>query len=245
MSDLLKTLMMIAWRFIAPHAIDGEPDAPEDDEPPEDDGDSGDDDGAQDIGDGGAEPDTPPPKPDAASARLEAAERAAREAQESVQALQRQSQRRPDPSHDEEERKLRDPNTSRLEKWQIESNRSLRQSHQQSANALFQAQDMADKTGYTVKSAANPVYSKYADKVEAELTRARANGANPPREMILQVLLGRDMLAGNFKPAAAKPGKAKDIPRGRSPGARSDTPARGNGGTEHQKRYARLANVPI
>ena len=55
MSDLLKTLMMIAWRFIAPHAIDGEPDAPEDDEPPEDDGDSGDDDGAQDIGDGGAD----------------------------------------------------------------------------------------------------------------------------------------------------------------------------------------------
>ena len=231
----MKTFLLWLLRYLAPHATDGDPDPDTDDV----------DDGAEDTdADADTDADTEveakaEEKPD----RVEEALRTAREATEQVAVLQRQAQTRSDPSQDEEERKLRDPNTSDLEKWQIQSNRALRTSQQQSAQALFHAQDMADKTTYQVKAAANPVYDKYKDKVEAELVKARSQGSNVPREVILQVLVGRDMLSGNFKAAAAKV-KAKDIPRGKSPGARSDTPTRG-GGTDHQKRIARLQDVQI
>jgi hypothetical protein len=189
--------------------------------------------------------DTPEPevedKPDPVEARVTAAETAAREAQEQIQALRRQASQRPDPTLDEEERKLRDPNTSELEKWQINSNRALRSSAQASQQALFQAQDMADRTTYQSKSVANPIYSKYESKVEAELKTARQNGQNPSRELILAVLIGRDQLAGNFKPAASA---GKPIARGKPVGARSDTPSRGTA-SEREKRIARLANIQI
>ena len=178
-------------------------------------------------------------KPDPAAqatARATEAERIAREAQEQVQRLQAQAQK-PDPLADEEERKLRDPNTSDLEKWQIQSNRALRASQQQSQQALFQAQDMADKTAYTTKGISNPIYSKYADRVETELGKARANGSNVPREVILQLLIGRDMLAGQFK---AKPA-ATPVNRGKPNAARSDVGRRGSQ-SEHDKRRARLEN---
>ena len=227
-------LWLLAYLF--PHATDGDPE-PDDDAP-----DDGADDSAGDV-DLDAEPEVEV-KADDKPDRVEEAIRTAREASEQVAAIQRQTAaHRPDPTLDEEERKLRDPATTDLERWQIQSNRALRTSQQQSAQALFQAQDMADKTTYQVKAASNPVYDKYKDKVEAELSKARAQGSNIQREVILQVLIGRDMLAGNFKAAAAKT-KAKDIPRGKSPGARSDTPSR-VGGTEHQKRIARLQDVQI
>lgn len=222
-----KLLLLLLFAF--PHAVepDPEPETDEADEP--------------DV-DGDPDPEPEPevdPAPDPITARLEAAETAAREAQEQVRTLQRA---RPDPTADEEERKMRDPATTELEKWQIQSNRALRASQTQSQQALFQAQDMADKTTYTVKSASNPLYAKYQDKVEAELAKARGMGQNASRELILQVLIGRDMLAGNTK--AAPKNKANAIPRGKPNAARSDTPSRG-GMTEHQKRAARLADTQI
>ena len=169
------------------------------------------------------------------------ATRLAREANEQIARLTQQAQL-PDPRLVDEEQRLRDPNTSDLEKWQIQSNRALRQSQQQSQQALFQAQDMADRTTYMSKAVSNPVYDKYKDKVEAELVKARSQGANPTREFILKLKIGEDMLNGNFKPkaAAAKPA----IARGKSPGARSDTPSRGSM-SDRQKREARLANIQI
>ena len=230
MNLLLRLLLLFAF----PHATEGDPDP--DDDAAEDDGDDGMGDG-ETVNEEVVEPDQ---KPDPITARLEAAETAAREAREQIQVLQRA---KPDPTADEEERKLRDPNTTDLEKWQIQSNRALRQSQVQSQQALFQAQDMADKTTYTVKSASNPLYGKYEARVEAELTKARALGANPPREFLLEREIGRDMLKGNLKAATAKT-KASAIPRGKPNSARSDTPSR-SGMTEHQKRAARLADQQI
>ena len=232
MSLLLRLLLLFAF----PHATEPDPGEGDDDAADEDlaDDDTGSEDTTEDTTESAA-------KPDPVAALLEAAQTATREANDKIETLRRQANTRPDPTMDEEERKLRDPATSDLEKWQIQSNRALRTSQQQSQQALFQAQDMADKTTYQVKAASNPVYSKYQDKVEKELDRARASGQNPPREVILQLMIGRDMLAGNFKAAADK---AKTIPRGKSPGARSDTPSRGSM-TEHQKRAARLANIQI
>ena len=212
-------------------------------DPPEEASDDADDAAGDDALEAGSEEvDEPPePKPDPQE-RVKEVERIAREAQEQVEVLRRQATMRPDPTMDEEERKLRDPNTSELEKWQINSNRALRSSAAASQQALFQAQDMADKTGYQVKSASNPIYSKYESRVEAELNKARANGQNPNRELILAVLIGRDQLAGNFKPAATN--KGKTIPRGKPTGARSDTPSRGTM-SDREKRVARLANIQI
>lgn len=170
------------------------------------------------------------------------ATRLAREANEQITRLTQQSQQRPDPQLVDEEQRLRDPSTTDLEKWQIQSNRALRQSQQQSQQALFQAQDMADRTTYMSKAVSNPVYDKYKDKVESELVKARSQGANPTREFILKLKIGEDMLNGNFKPkaAATKP----TVARGKSPGARSDTPSRGSM-SDRQKREARLANIQI
>jgi succinyl-CoA synthetase beta subunit len=69
----------------------------------------------------------------------------------------------------EEDAKLKDPNTTELEKWQIQSSRAIRQQAAQSNQALFQANDLFDKTQYMAKAAANPIFEKYKDKVEAKL----------------------------------------------------------------------------
>jgi hypothetical protein len=230
---------MLLLAFLFPMATE-----PADVDPPEDATDDTDDAAGEDVAETAdetsedvAETDKPDP-----SERVKEVERIALEAQEQVRTLQRQATQRADPTLDEEERKLRDPATSELEKWQINSNRALRSSQQASQQALFQAQDMADKTGYQVKAASNPIYGKYEKRVEAELTKARNAGQNVGRELILAVLIGRDQLAGNFKPAAAKSGKV--IARGKPTGARSDTPAR-SGMSDREKRAARLANVQI
>ena len=233
MSNLLRLLLM----FICPMADDPEPPEPEAevelDDPADD---------PADDPDIKAAADEPEDAPDPA-AKVREVEAIAREAQEQVRQLQAQASRRTDPALDEEERKLRDPNTSELEKWQINSNRALRSSAQASQQALFQAQDMADKTTYQVKAASNPLYSKYEKRVDEELAKARQSGANPTREFILDILVGRDMRMGNFKSAPAA-GKGKVIARGKPTGARSDTPSRG-GASEREKRAARLANIQI
>ena len=234
----MNYLLQLLLAFFFLHAIEVA-DEPLEDMPDDADDAAGDDEPDASGADDAEDP--PEAKPDPQE-RVKEIERIALEAQEQVKTLQRQAAQRPDPTMDEEERKLRDPATSELEKWQINSNRALRSSAQASQQALFQAQDMADRTGYQVKAASNPIYSKYESKVEAALNKAREAGQNPNRELILAVLIGRDQLAGNFKPAASNKGKA--IPRGKPTGARSDTPSRGTM-SDREKRVARLANIQI
>lgn len=238
MSELLKRLLARIGAYVFPSVGEADPEPAAEDAPEEADPAleaAGDDD--SDVEE--AEPEA---KPDPIEARIAKAEREALEARERVEMLARQQPARPNPILDEEARKLADPNVSDLEKWQIQSNQALRASQQQSAQALFQAQDMADRTTYMSKAVSNPLYEKYEKRVEQELAKARSQGQNVQRELILQVLIGRDMLNGNIKPKAnAAP---KTVPRGKSPGARSDTPARG-GMSEHQKRIARLENTQI
>lgn len=176
------------------------------------------------------------------AARTDRADEAIRLAREAQEAVARLTPAPRNAQFEEEERKLRDPETSELEKWQIQSNRALRDSQQQSRQALFQAQDMADRTSYQAKAISNPLFSKYEKKVEALLAEARSKGANPNREFCLQLAIGKAILDGNFKAKADAP--KKTIARGKSPGARSDTAGRG-GMTDHQKRAARLANTQI
>jgi hypothetical protein len=57
-------------------------------------------------------------------------------------------------------------------------------------------------------------------------------------------MLGKDIAEGKLKPKARSAPPA-DLPRGRTPSARSDVGGRGTGKTEHQKRAERLANINI
>lgn len=244
--------------FFCPQAtagVEGADDTPGDDDGPGDDADeiSASDDGESDESDDGDADDgddgdagTPPVRKAAKSesdGRADEAVRLAREAAESVRALTERQNQRPDPTFAAEDAKLADPATGELERWQIQSNRALRDAQAQSRQALFQAQDMADKTDYAAKGITNPVYAKYQEKVEKELATARSKGANPPREMVLDLMIGRDLRLGNFK-AKAEVKTAKQIPRGKPTGARSDTPVRGSQ-SDRQKRAARLADRQI
>lgn len=249
-------LLALLLAFFFPHAEVGAGEADDTDEGQEDDAEDGldaagdGDDNESDESDEPAPDDadddagTPPVRKAASSGSKDAAEavRLAREAADAVRNLTaQQTAAKPDAQHEAEDAKLRDPNTTDLEKWQIQSDRVLRESRRQSQQALFQAHDMADKTDYAAKSLANPIYSKYKDRVEAELDKARKAGASPNREFVLDVLIGRDMRLGNFK---AKAAPAKPVPRGKPTGARSDTPARGTR-SEREKRVARLSDRPI
>ncbi|MET3216086.1 UNVERIFIED_ORG: hypothetical protein ABIC48_003855 [Burkholderia territorii] len=143
-----------------------------------------------------------------------------------------------------EEARLRDPNTTDIERWQIQSNRTLRQSQQAAQAALFQAQDLRDQTLFESKIASDPHRARYRDRVEQAVQDERRAGRNVSREAVYYFMLGKDIADGKLKPKAKAKAPAADVPRGKTPGVRSNVPpARGQ--TEHQKRAARLADVNI
>ncbi|WP_155629314.1 hypothetical protein [Burkholderia territorii] len=143
-----------------------------------------------------------------------------------------------------EEERLRDPNLDPMERWQIQSNRTLRQSQQAAQAALFQAQDLRDQTLFESKIASDPHRARYRDRVEAAVQEERRAGRNASREAVYYYMLGKDIADGKLKPKAKAKSPAADVPRGKTPGVRSTVPpARGQ--TEHQKRAARLADVNI
>lgn len=143
-----------------------------------------------------------------------------------------------------EEARLRDPNLDPMERWQIQSNRTLRQSQQAAQAALFQAQDLRDQTLFESKIASDPHRARYRDRVEQAVLDERRAGRNASREAVYYYMLGKDIADGKLKPKAKAKTPAADVPRGKTPGVRSNVPpARGQ--TEHQKRAARLADVNI
>lgn len=239
MNKLLKKLLGLL--FIG---VDGENDDPADIDPnPQDDPVDVDD---VDLPDDDL-PDDPPVRTaprrsdaDDRLARLEAeVERRGRLAEEARAA----ANPRVDPTFEDEERRLRDPSTSELEKWQIQSNRTLRATEARATQALMQAQEMQDRTRFEAKAASDPRRSKYIERVEEEVSRAKARGQMASREDVYYWMLGKDIAEGKVKSKTAAKA-APDVNRGKSPGVRSDVQARG-ARTEREKRAARLANMAI
>lgn len=145
-----------------------------------------------------------------------------------------------------EDAKLKDPNTSELEKWQINANRELRTGRSMAQAALMQANDVNDRTAYSSLCISNPLAKKYETRVEQAIVGMRKNGQNASREAVFKYLLGEDMVAGKFKKkSATPPADTKRAPRGATPGARSDVPGRGAPQSEKDKRRARLENQQI
>ena len=106
------------------------------------------------------------------------------------------------------------------EKWRRESQAMLQR-------GLAQSQDMADKAEFALASVKSTLKAKYADRVEAELQKARSAGFNPTREQVYLVLLGRDVDANHGKPtpAAQAAKKRVDAAKTTTPGARSNVAA--------------------
>ena len=179
---------------------------------------------------------------------VERAERAEREAEE-LRRSQRQVQQARDEVFEQEEARIKALDLStpegRLEKWQIDSNRVMRANQRDANAARLEAADTRDLTSFSKLAVTEPKnYAKYAPLVERELEKARAQGHNPPREILYNQLLAKDVRAAMAK-RDAEPKKEAKLQRGKTPGARSDTPGKGGTMTEHQKRTARLENVQI
>jgi hypothetical protein len=187
--------------------------------------------------------------------RAQDAEEARIRAEATLEAERRMRQGQ-QPSEDQrqweaEEAKLRDPDVSDQEKWQIRSNRTIRQAAFNSNQALSTAADIRDATEFDRLATTNPkVYDRYKDRVEKMRGEWAAKGVFPPRKELLKMLLGEDILNGKVK-STAKPKAAAGaeertttIDRGRSPGARSDVTGKGRM-SEHEKRAQRLKGVAL
>ncbi|MGN6657082.1 MAG: hypothetical protein ACTHJ9_17315 [Rhodanobacter sp.] len=147
-----------------------------------------------------------------------------------------------DPEWQREEERLRAADVTDLERWQIQSNRTLRETRATAAQAVMHAQDTADRANFQSKFSTDPRRSKYADRVEQEITSMRQKGQNAPRETVYYYMLGKDIAEGKLKAKPKAP--PADLPRGRTPNARTDVSGR-SGKSDHQKRAERLANIQI
>jgi hypothetical protein len=195
------------------------------------------------------EKDEKSPEAEAALATVRAAEeRAARAERERDELRQRQQQRSPADLTAEEEAVLKDEKATELQKWQVQANRELRRGRSEAQFALAQAQDIADKTGFSRIANTNPaLFKRYEERVEKALADMRAKGYNASREQIMDNLIGKDMREGKFtKKAAPKKDETEKqtLPRGKLPGARSDVSGK-TAMTEHEKRRQRLQDVQI
>jgi len=132
---------------------------------------------------------------------------------------------------------------SEMERWQIQANRTLRATQAEARQAMFQAQDMSDRTRFESKIASEPRRAKYTERVEEEVRKAQSRGQMASREDVYYWMLGKDIADGKLKPKA-KASPTAGVPRGRTPGVRSDV-QRGGAKSDHEKRAARLANMNI
>lgn len=260
MSLLLRLLARIglASEFLFPKAgTDELPDDPEanldeSEADPEPEADEPEEDDPEPAATGTGNQDAPPRRAASHMAemrrRTQEAERKADEAAQKARDLEERFNRQSagpsaaERQQSEEDARLRDPNTTDMEKWQIQSNRTIRETQAQAQGFLMQGRDDRDAAAYERKAATNSTYDKYRDKVEAQVAQERKAGRLVQREMVLAYLVGQDIISGNLK--SNKASTAKPVPRGKPTGARSDTPRSGRM-SDAQKRAARLQDQII
>jgi hypothetical protein len=236
MNKLLKKLLGLLFP-----GIDGNDDDLPDDPPALD--------PVDDIDDDLPDDDLPedPPARQAASRRDDAADRLARLEAEVERRGRAAEERARTPAVDtefqREEERLRAADVSEMERWQIQANRTLRATQAEARQAMFQAQDMSDRTRFESKIATEPRRAKYTERVEEEVKKAQSRGQMASREDVYYWMLGKDIADGKLKPKA-KASSAPNVNRGKSPAVRSDVQSRGPK-SDHDKRAARLANMNI
>jgi hypothetical protein len=263
---LRNLLTLLAAFFTLGNAPDPDPDNPDPGAGGDEGGEADDPDGIGDLGD--EDPDNPDgdggdgdaDDPDQTKAQLaaerrgrETAEREAREAKERLTALERARNapaaqpNREQQQFEEEERILKDAATTDLQRWQIESNRTMRANNRAAQQMLWQSQENSDKASFQALCGDKPLAKKYAQRVEEKLAEIRQGGANLERKLVLKMLIGDDIVEGRVKTSAKKkdsagnpaPKPADGVPRGKPAMGRSDVRAR-PGNSERDKRRARL-----
>lgn len=180
------------------------------------------------------------------TSRYDAAVDRANRLEEDVAELKRQ---RTGPSESdrqraEDDRKLDDPNTDELTKWQLRSNRIMSDANVNAQKALNEAQDMRDEAKFLSGSVADPRRAKYAERIEKELKVLRSKGQNVDRETLYYYQLGKDIASGALKAAPKKVSAQAALPRGKLVSARSDVRASGRGRSASGARE-RLSNTTI
>ena len=131
-----------------------------------------------------------------------------------------------------------------MERWQIQANRTLRDTQRQAQQAMFQAQDMSDRTRFESKIASEPRRAKYTERVEEEVRKAQSRGQQASREDVYYWMLGKDIAEGKLKPKA-KTSTTPNVNRGKPAGVRSDVQGRGRPSSDRDKLRARLENTNI
>ena len=169
MTKLLKKLLGLLFPGIDGDADDLPDDLPEPDT---------DDDPLDDLPDDDLPED--PPERQAASRRDDSADRLARlEAEVERRGRAAEEARRApvvDTEFQREEERLRAADVSEMERWQIQANRTLRATQAEARQAMFQAQDMSDRTRFESKIATEPRRAKYTERVEEEVKKAQSRG---------------------------------------------------------------------
>ena len=182
--------------------------------------------------------------------RAQRAEEQHRTAMAELEAARRAPQAAAQPTEDQriwqqEEEVLRNPEATDWQKYAVSAARSSRAANLNSQNALQRAEDLADRSSFNQLKITKPkTFEKYEPRVEKMLTDLRARGSNAPREKLLAILLGEDMLAGNLKTTEGKSTKTGGARRA-PPSARSDVSSSGSRMSDAEKRAKRLENVRI
>jgi len=183
--------------------------------------------------------------------RAQKAEDDARRVQEELAAARRGPVPNAQPSEEQriweqEEAVLKNPEASDWQRYAIQANRSARAAQISSQNALQRSEDMADRAAFSQLAATKPkLHAAYKDRVETMLTEMRARGANAPREKLLAILVGEDMLSGKLKSSGERSTNKGGAARTPTPNARSDVSSSGGRMSEAEKRARRLENVRI
>ena len=247
-------LMLLAGRIDGDEPVDGDDPIDEDDDVDED-LEPDDEDVDEDLEPDDEDDDAPPPKKETRAQKeirtlRERAQTAERQHQEAMAELARvrQPAQPAQPTLDQqiweqEEAILKDPNSTDWQKYAVTSARDARIANANSRQAMREMEDQKDLSKFLALATTNPkVYAKYKDRVEETLKQVRANGNNVPREKLLALHLGEDMLAGKIKsPPTKKSPSNRQLP----PGARSDTPLKGGRLTDAERVAKRLENVRI
>jgi hypothetical protein len=252
-----KLLIACLMAYFSPQ-VEGEVDLPDDEPPPGDEPTDEPDEPADEPADDEPEETVDEPEPPRVSraqktitelrARAQKAEDDARTAREEIAAARRATQQPARQSEDQvvweqEEAALKDPALEPWQRYAIGANRAARQAQATSQNAIQRAEDLSDRTKFEQIGVTKPkLFEAYKDRVETMLTELRSRGNNAPREKLLAILVGEDMLNGKLKSSSAKP---QTKGRVSTPGARSDVSSSGGRMTEAQKREKRLENMRI
>ena len=194
----------------------------------------------------------PSRKPGRANDRIRALDERARKAEtektqlqqqlQQIMAQQQANQQAQQAQADNERMALMDP----AERQAYVAQQVAHRTQQQLQHVQLQLADTTDLTQYQMKAAANPIYARYADRVEQTLADLRSKGMTAAREKVLAFVIGEDALRKAAPGGKAKAGAQRvAAAKGRPVSARGDGRAASSGGDDVASLASRLRGVQL